>query len=240
MNIYYITGTSRGLGHAIASQLLKSEENLVIGIGRVSSIEHPNYKHKTLDLSDTVEVSKFRFGEHAKVDKVVLVNNAGTLGDINYLGEMENKNLVDALHINLVSPFILLNNFMKAYKREPLLQKVVLNISSGAAVNAYDGWSTYCTSKAGINMMSEVLKVEADLKNLESLKVLSVAPGIIETKMQEQIRSTSTEQFSMLEKFVELKENDQLQSPEETAVKLLNLLNSYEGNDVFLDLRNQG
>jgi benzil reductase ((S)-benzoin forming) len=237
MNIYYITGTSRGLGFALATEILKSEENLVIGIGRVSSIEHPNYKHKRLDMSDTVEVSKFRFGEHAKVSKVVLINNAGTLGEIKSLGNLDNKELVGALHVNLVSPMVLSNNFMKAYQDKPEVEKILLNISSGAAVNPYDGWAAYCTSKAGLNMMSHVLKKESEVKGYQNFKILSVAPGIIETNMQEQIRKTSQDDFSMVDKFLDLKNSNQLQTTEETAVKLLDLINQNAGEKVYLDLR---
>lgn len=240
MNVYYITGTSRGLGRALAEELLKNDDNLVIGIGRKCEIEHPNYKHKRMDLSDTTEVSKFRFGEHLKARRTVLINNAGTLGDIKYLGDLDNKAVLEALHTNLTSPFILTNNFIKAYKTQSEVEQIVLNISSGASVSAYDGWGLYCTSKAGINMMSNVLQLEAQQRNRSNVKVLSIAPGIIETTMQEQIRATHSDDFSMVDKFVDLKESNDLQSPDQTAKQLLELLESSTPDmPVFQDLRKQ-
>ena len=238
MNIFYITGTSRGLGFAIAEEILKNENNLVIGIGRQCEIVHPNYSHKRLDLSDTVEVAKFHFGQHQKVDKVVLVNNAGTLGEIKYVGDLDNKKLVDSFHVNMVSPCILMNNFMTAYKERNDMEKVILNISSGAAVNAYDGWAGYCTSKAGINMFSEVINAENNIKGYENFKVLSVAPGVLETAMQGQIRESSKKDFSQVDRFLELKNDGALKSPKSTAIELLSLIEKSNSKLVYQDLRN--
>lgn len=237
MNLFYITGTSRGLGYALANEILKSEDNMVIGIGRHSNIEHPNYKHKRLDLSDTVEVSKFRFGDHAKMDQVTLINNAGTLGQMKYIGSLKNKELVDSLHINLVSPSVLMNNFTQAYLLKEGVEKRILNISSGASVSPYDGWASYCTSKAGLNMIGEVLNKEIGIKGDSMFKVLNIAPGIIETNMQERIREANADDFSLVDKFKELKSENQLQTPEETAVNLLNKLDTYSGTETFIDLR---
>ncbi|MBD79066.1 MAG: short-chain dehydrogenase [Crocinitomicaceae bacterium] len=238
MNIYYITGTSRGLGLAFAEEILKDENNLVIGIGRQCEIEHANYSHKRLDLADTVEVAKFRFGQHQKADKVVLINNAGTLGEIKYVGGLDNKELVNALHINLVSPCVLMNNFLTAYRNEQNLEKVILNISSGAAVNPYDGWSAYCTSKAGLNMFSEVISSEKEIAKIRGLKIFSIAPGVIETAMQDQIRTADKKDFNQVDRFVELKNEGGLQSPTETAVRLLAMIENSRSNEVYQDLRN--
>ncbi|MGB0402893.1 MAG: SDR family NAD(P)-dependent oxidoreductase [Salibacteraceae bacterium] len=238
MKIYYITGTSRGLGYAIANKLLKDENNIVIGIGRKCEIEHPNYKHKILDLSDSKETAKFRFAEHVKADESTLINNAGTLGDIKYLGDIDNKTLVEALNVNLIAPSILTNNFMASYKDQDIKQ-TVLNISSGAAVNSYDGWSTYCTSKAGVNMLSETLNLELQERGKENVRVLSIAPGIIKTSMQEEIRKADKADFSNVENFIELNDSNALQDADETAEKLIDLLNSNTSGPVFRDLRSE-
>jgi len=237
MNIFYVTGTSRGLGHAIVEEILKNENNLVIGIGRQCEIVHPNYSHKRLDLSDTVEVAKFQFGQHEKPEKVVLVNNAGTLGEIKHVGELDNKKIADSLNVNLVSPCILMNSFLAAYRLEGMLEKTILNISSGAAVNAYDGWSNYCTSKAGINMFSEVIKEESRTADIENLKIFSIAPGVIDTNMQDQIRETGQSNFSQVERFIELKKNGGLSTPQDAAIDLLALIDNPTSDEVYQDLR---
>ena len=138
----------------------------------------------------------------------------------------------------MVSPCILMNNFMSAYKESNDMEKVILNISSGAAVNAYDGWAGYCTSKAGINMFSEVINAENNIKGYENFKVLSVAPGVLETAMQGQIRESSKKDFSQVDRFLELKNDGALKSPKSTAIELLSLIEKSNSKLVYQDLRN--
>lgn len=223
MRVYFITGTSRGIGKALAEVLLQNEDNLVIGIGRRAEFEQANYIHKNLDLSDMSRVMQFRFGEHQKADEVYLINNAGVLGEIKYVGDLDSKNLLNAFNVNLVAPGILMNSFIKAYKESDCLQ-TILNISSGAAVNAYDGWSGYCSTKAGVNMFTEVIQKEVSLRGRNNLRVVAVAPGIIETDMQVQIRKAESSDFSMIDKFHEMKEKAISQTPEETAQAIINYL----------------
>ena len=84
MKVFYITGTSSGLGLALAEELLKDEDNQVVGIARNCKIAHPNYVHRKVDLTDAVATAKIRFGDHLKAKKVYLINNAGTLGEVGY------------------------------------------------------------------------------------------------------------------------------------------------------------
>lgn len=237
MDVYYITGTSRGLGKALAEELLKEPNNLVIGLGRKSEISHPNYVHKHIDLSDMDQVRRFRFGEHIKANRVMLINNAGTLGPIKYAGDIPSVELIAAINVNLVSPAVLTNDFIKDYK-DLQKDKVILNISSGAAVNPYDGWSLYCTSKAGLNMYTQVIKKECAIRKDPYLKILAVAPGILETDMQAQIRESSEHDFSMIGKFKGLKESGELRNPAEVAIELLGIAaNINDDTPSFIDVR---
>ncbi|MCB0479801.1 MAG: SDR family NAD(P)-dependent oxidoreductase [Flavobacteriales bacterium] len=237
MNIYYISGTSRGLGRAIAEELLKDSNNFVIGLGRKSEISHSNYIHKYVDLADLDQVRRFRFGDHLKADTVTLINNAGTLGPIKYAGEINSIELIEAFNVNLISPALLTNDFIRDYKalHKP---KTIVNISSGASVNAYDGWSIYCTSKAGINMYTDVIKNEAKIRKDPFLKIVAVAPGIIETDMQSQIRSASKNDFSMIDKFQEIKDSGQLKSAQVSALDILKFVAEINAETAsFVDIR---
>jgi len=69
MKVFYITGTSSGLGLALAEELLKDEDNQVVGIARNCKIAHPNYVHRKVDLTDAVATAKIRFGDHLKAQK---------------------------------------------------------------------------------------------------------------------------------------------------------------------------
>ena len=74
---YYLTGSSRGIGRCLALELLAHEDATVIGISRGQSIEHPRYRHHTLDFTDLNAVSAFAFEVHADAAQVALINNAG-------------------------------------------------------------------------------------------------------------------------------------------------------------------
>lgn len=115
MNYYYITGTSRGIGKAIAEKLLQDDTNIVIGISRSSSISHKNYTHIHLDLSDLEKAKALQFEKHNQAKRLCLINNSGAIGAIQTLGTIDNADLINTLNINLLAPSILMNNFMKAY-----------------------------------------------------------------------------------------------------------------------------
>lgn len=236
MNVFYITGTSTGIGKALAEALLKNDENHVIGISRTCDLSHPNYVHKQIDLSDNIACSKFQFGNHLKADKVYLINNAGTLGEIGYHGNLESASLGAAYQLNLVAPAILINNFLNVYKNQDA-DKVILNISSGASVAPYPGWGMYCATKSGLNMLTEVVKEEARLMGIQHFSIQAIAPGIVETGMQEQIRSTSKDKFEMVDRFVEMKDMGMLQSVEQTAGSLIKHIQEAHFEDPFVDLR---
>jgi benzil reductase ((S)-benzoin forming) len=222
MNYYFITGTSKGLGKAITEQLLKDENNFVFGYSRNNVITHKNYYHKLIDLNNLEALKKIQFPVLNNPEKVVLVNNAGTVGDINHIGAMNNDQIIACYNINLIAPAIFTNNFVSAYKKLPN-EKLIVNISSGAGKSAIDGWSTYCSAKAGIDMFSKVLAEEINIDKT-TIKVLSLAPGIIDTGMQTQIRNAKQTGFSNIDRFIEYKQNGDLASAEETAKKVIRFL----------------
>lgn len=223
MNLIYITGTSRGIGAALTQELLNIPDNKVIGIARHQTIYHHNYIHFSIDLADVCQVKSFRFKTPPNMIKVVLVNNAATLGEIAHMGNLSDNHIVQTMHVNLIAPMILINNFIKTYQ-EAAIEKLIINITSGAAVSAYDGWSAYCASKAGLDMITRVVDAEQAMKKYP-IKILGIAPGVVDTDMQEQIRHTPPDRFSKKEKFVALKEQHQLYQPSNVARQLAATIN---------------
>lgn len=223
MNYYFITGSSKGLGKALAELLLQNENNFVFGYARSSSIIHKRYYHKHIDFANLEAVQKIKFPELKEVEKIVLVNNAGIVGEIKHVGNLTNQKIVDCYTINLIVPSMLSNEFVKTYQKVSA-EKLVVNISSGASQSAIDGWIVYCASKAGLDMFSKVLQEESNI-NKTNINVLSIAPGIIDTEMQQQIRSADTSNFSNINRFIEYKKNGDLASAQETAKKILRFIN---------------
>ena len=238
MKHYFITGTSRGIGKSIAVALLKDNSNKVTGISRTNTINHKNYFHITTDLSNIDDTESFFFRDIEDADEIVLINNSGAISEIKRIGKLKNKNIINDYNVNIVSPSILMNNFIKRYQNYSN-KRTILNISSGAGKYAIDAWGTYCATKSALDMFSENIKLEQEFFPKENrIKVFSVAPGVIDTKMQDDIRETSKSDFSGVDKFINLKKNNQLINPDDTAKTLLGIIENRDNfEDAILDVR---
>lgn len=238
MEHYFITGTSRGIGKALAGRLLE-QGHKVTGFARSSALQHANYRHFRLDFSDTESLGKQAdtyFDTTGPPDRVVLVNNAGTLGEVAYLGNLSPAEITRLFEVNVIAPAILMNAFIKKFKGVAA-EKVILNISSGAAGRPVDGWSGYCSSKAALNMLSEVAAKENALTG-DGFKIFALAPGVVDTAMQDQIRTSAREDFSDVKNFIALKEENQLADPGIVADKIVQFLkNAASHSGVIQDLR---
>ncbi|RNI29525.1 SDR family NAD(P)-dependent oxidoreductase [Rufibacter immobilis] len=227
MNHYIITGASRGLGKALAEALLEEDEqNCVIGVSRHSTITHERYRHQPLDFSDIAGVEHNLhkvFGPLEDAQKLVLVNNAGVMGEIGYIGNSQNEHYEYVFDVNVIVPAMFMNLFLQSYQHRQNCQKMIVNISSGAGQKPKDGWAAYCASKAALDMLSQTAQLEQE-KLGTGVQVFSVAPGIIDTEMQEQIREASVEQFSSVQQFRDYKTQGALASPEEAAQKIIRLM----------------
>ena len=224
MRIYLITGTSKGLGKALVNELLNMPDSLVYGHSREQSIFHENYFHQVIDLSNPQSLQTFQFPEIINADSITLINNAATVQPIGFLGTLDSNELSQSLHLNFLTPIVLSNQFMKLYA---LFQgrKQIVNIGTGASTNPYAGWSAYCATKAGLEMFTKVGNLEQNSK-INGFEFYQIAPGVLDTNMQEQIRNIDESRFPLKSKFVSLHDNHQLKSPNLAAQLLLSYLSS--------------
>jgi benzil reductase ((S)-benzoin forming) len=230
LNYYYITGTSRGIGKELAEQLLENPSNRVIGMSRQKTIEHANYHHYYLDLTETSAIADFKFELHANAKKLVLINNAGALGFIKPIGKLESETIIKNYTLNLIAPSVLTNSFINCYNTVDA-EKVIINISSGAGKNPIDGWAIYCASKAGVDMFSRVVDAEQKIRAVhpqesihKGFRIFSIAPGVVDTSMQTEIRSANKVDFSRLEDFIAYKAKNELASATDVSKKYITIL----------------
>ncbi|WP_432357993.1 SDR family NAD(P)-dependent oxidoreductase [Sporosarcina sp. UB5] len=220
MNVYIVTGASRGIGYELMRQL-KSRGDKVIGIARTN--ENKDDDILTVNLSQTdhlAEIVSSIVEENISIAKsFTLVNNAGTVEPIGLVGTIDETMLSEALAVNLTAPMILTNTFISALENFEGEKKVV-NISSGAGRNPYEGWGVYCTTKAGLDHFSRVVSLEQENAKYP-VSIISIAPGIIDTSMQATIRASNADDFPLHNRFVDYKQQGQLSSAEETARKLI-------------------
>ena len=113
------------------------------------------------------------------------MNSAATLGNIVAFDKKENYDLLAEINCNLISPIILFNKFIKKFNN---VKKTIFSISSGAAAKPVHSWSTYCASKSGLELFSQVLKNESLNSNL---RIFSIHPGIVDTPSDDTIKKTS-------------------------------------------------
>lgn len=196
-------------------------------MSRNSSISHPNYTHHSLDLSDLEAVKAYEFSVPEDATRIVLINNAGRVGGISPVGKLDDNDVISTYNVNLISPSILCNHFVEAFAGHAM-EKLILNISSGAGKSAIGSWGAYCATKAGLDLFSSVINVEQGVGVEHPVKVLSVAPGIVDTDMQVEIRSSNAADFSRHADFIEYKKSGQLASSELTAAKYLYILNNLQ------------
>lgn len=97
MNYFFITGTSKGIGKALAELLLDDPKNIVFGISRTQTIRHNNYVHFAVDLKRLQMVMDFYFPEFKDADKVVLVNNSIAGGEILHFENVKDSDIISNL-----------------------------------------------------------------------------------------------------------------------------------------------
>ena len=101
-------------------------------------------------------------------------------------------------------------------REELTISKKIRTISSGAANGAYHGWSVYCSTKSAVDSMTKVIGVE-QISAKNPVHALASYPGVVDTDMQSKIRNSSSESFSNVERFIAMKENNELASPDSVA-----------------------
>lgn len=235
-----VTGHTRGLGAAIARELL-NRGVAVLGLARGKSAaldaDFPQlFDQVEIDLGDSTALAYWIAGGALKdffeeSTLALLVNNAGTVQPVGPLHEQDPLAVGRAVALNVAAPLMLAAAVVAA---TPLAARRVLHVSSGAGSSSYPGWSVYGATKAALDHHAR----SAALDEVPGLRVCSLAPGVIDTTMQAEIRATPVAHFPNRQRFIELERNGQLSSPEECAASLVDYLLSADfGRHPVEDLR---
>ena len=253
-----VTGHTQGLGAGIAASLM-ARGIAVLGLARRASptlaARYPGLlREEAIDLADSAALAAWLGGAAlrdflADAGLVLLVNNAGSLEPVGALQHQDPMAVAQAVALNVTAPLMLAAALAKhragvderderterAERAGPVAgepaQLRILHVSSGAARNAYAGWSVYCASKAALDHHARAVAQDA----VEGVRICSLAPGVIDTDMQARIRATPAERFPGRERFAALHREGRLMAPQAAAERVVDYLLSPAFGDKPVD-----
>ncbi|MEC7670503.1 MAG: SDR family oxidoreductase, partial [Pseudomonadota bacterium] len=199
--VVLITGASRGIGAAAAREFADAGAKVALvarGADQIAdlageigenAVAFPCDISRYWEVEQAVENCIKAFG---RLD--VLINNAGVIEPVSHLAEADPDAWGQVIDINLKGVF----NGMRAAL--PVMLEhgggTILTIGSGAAHGPVEGWSHYCSSKAGALMLTRMANKEYGDKNI---RAISLSPGTVATQMQKEIKASGINPVSQLD-----------------------------------------
>ena len=221
-----ITGGGTGIGRALAGRFADKGWRVTI-VGRRLNL----LQEVARDYPDKISIISADVGSIQDRQKIVseakgtldlLVHNAAVLGPVGPILDQSPEDWKSHMATNVEGPLFL----TQALLLKLVENSRVVNISSGAAHQGIPGWGMYCTSKAALFMLGQLLKDELAQRNIW---FGSVRPGIVDTPMQAGIRALEPKDFPMVEQFRQYKATGALVTSELVAQYLEWLLLEVSG-----------
>lgn len=229
-----ITGASRGLGAGLAVHFATSGMHLGLCArhrpklvartrptaqgGHIVSSETPVLS--AVDVTDHDALARFADAVVDRFGRIDLwVNNAGLLGPIAPLALADAQQVAQAIEVNVIG-VANGSSVFAAHVRERPGRGVLVNISSGVATRAYEGWAAYCASKAAVDQLTRVVALE---EARHDLAAYSVSPGLVDTEMQAALRQADPGWFPERDRFRRVAELQRFNSPAWVADHILRL-----------------
>jgi len=247
-----LTGASRGMGAAMAEQLLQRggtlltlSRNANAGLMERAAASGATLEQWTLDLAQPVQAAArleawLETLDGEAFEYATLINNAAMITDIGPLEDLEASELSSALRVGLEAPLLLTAAFLgatRAWRARRLGTCKVLNISSGLGRFARASQAGYCAVKAGMDHFSRSVALDQAAAS-HPARIVSLAPGVIDTDMQTQLRAADPARFPDHARFVQMKESGQLDAPAVAAAKVLAFLERADfGEKPVADIR---
>jgi benzil reductase ((S)-benzoin forming) len=235
-DLVFFTGASSGIGLALA-QTVPWPEARLFDVSRRGAAGCEQFRADLADPQAWSGVARF-FDESVAGfagDRVAFFHCAGTLTPIGFAGEVDPEAYARNVLLNSAAPQVLGDAFLRAVRATRAACHLIM-ISSGAAHGVYEGWTSYGAGKAAVDQWVRSAGAEQARRG-GRCRILSVAPGVVATPMQEEIRTTSERDFPEVARFVELHESGALREPKTVAREIWALLDRELENGTVLDLR---
>lgn len=249
--LFILTGASRGMGRAMAEQLLAPGHELLTlsrqpdeALARQAHAAGAALEQWATDLAEP-EPAAARLRSWlqglagARYASATLINNAGTIPALVPLRDADAADLARAMRVGLEAPMLLTSAFLDATRDWPGARRV-LNISSGLGRRAMASQSGYCAAKAGMDHFTRCVALD-EAQQPNGARVCALAPGVIDTDMQVQLRSADRSAFPDRANFEQLQRGGQLTPPAEAARRVLAWLARPDfGTEPVADVRQTG
>ncbi|TCO38711.1 NAD(P)-dependent dehydrogenase (short-subunit alcohol dehydrogenase family) [Kribbella antiqua] len=230
-SLVWISGASAGIGAALAAAVPYPDARVIDLSRRGGTAEH--FQADLSEPADWVRVEQHFAQELSGYDgeRVVFIHNAGTITPIGPAHDVDAADYTRAVLLNSAAPQVLGRAFLRATAGLSCERHLVM-LSSGAAKTAYAGWSSYNAGKAAVEQWVRTVGQEQD-----GCRVIAVAPGVVDTAMQTEVRATAEEAFPAVGRFHELKRTGALSTPAAAAAGIWSLLERDLPNGSCVDLR---
>lgn len=230
-HLFILTGASRGMGQAMAHQLLRPGHTLVClsrgtdaGLSLAAEATGASVAQWPTDLADGAGAASrlqqwLALQDAAAFASATLINNAALMPPPVPLRDAAPADTVAALRVGLEAPMLLTSAFLSGTGAWQMPRKV-LNISSGLGRRPMASQSAYCALKAGMDMFTRCAALD-EAQRPNGAQLCSLAPGVIDTAMQRQLRGADAAAFPDIGRFAGLHAAGQLTAPADAARALL-------------------
>ena len=220
-----VTGASRGIGAGIAAAATADGSVVAVCNRSASDFE----RQLTVDLSRPESWPEFATWFDKLVDdvapaQIVAIHNAATLTPIGFAGEVDAEGYTSNVLLNSAAPQVVGDAIIRT-ARCATTPTVLVQLSSGAGKNPYPGWTSYCASKAAVDMWVRSVGLEQADRN-DLVRALSISPGVVATAMQAEIRTSDSDAFPDVERFQDLHDDDHLADPAEVGATIWQIARS--------------
>lgn len=238
-----VTGTSSGIGEAVARELLHRGWRVVGASRRPAAIDNPRYAHLRVDLREVAALGSVLDAQadglisSPAVKRLALVNNAADPGLLGPVPQLDPQELLKVYAVNVAAPVVLMGWFVR--RQRPGVPLRIVNVSTGAAVHPFPGLGAYSGAKAALRMVGMVLAAELDhpeASRRPETTILSYEPGIVDTEMQTRVRASSAETVPALEMFVRFAAEGRLAPASAPAMEIADYLDG-DGHARFAERR---
>jgi benzil reductase ((S)-benzoin forming) len=229
-----VTGASSGIG---AGLVAAAGDATVASVSRRAAPGH----HLSVDLSDPGSWDGLGTWMAGLItdrawDWVGLVHCAATIIPVGFAGEVDPEAYAANVILNSAAPQVIGELFLAAMA-DVTARGVLCQISSGAGSKPYPGWSGYSAGKAAVDHWCRTVGIEQAQRG-DRIKVISLAPGVVDTDMQTAARSAPSDRFPNVERFKMLHAEGRLQDPADVGRRIWDLLVDADfPNGSVLDLR---